>query len=96
MWGAYQCAIDVAGVFIRNARAHETLADCIQNFHVGSLPSLSSSKEISMAAPARLELFSYWRTSATYRVRVAFNLKGVSPQEHNVDIDAGEQRSESF
>lgn len=49
-----------------------------------------------MADPARFELFSYWRTSATYRVRVAFNLKGVSPQEHNVDIDAGEQRTESF
>lgn len=49
-----------------------------------------------MIAPARFELFSFWRTSATYRVRVAFNLKGVSPQEHNVDIDAGEQRSEAF
>lgn len=49
-----------------------------------------------MTDPARFELFSYWRTSATYRVRVAFNLKGVPPQEHNVDIDAGEQRSEAF
>jgi maleylacetoacetate isomerase len=49
-----------------------------------------------MAEPARFELFSYWRTSATYRVRVAFNLKGVQPQEHNVDLDAGEQRSEAF
>jgi glutathione S-transferase len=27
---------------------------------------------------------------------VAFNLKGVSPHEHNVDIDAGEQCSEAF
>lgn len=49
-----------------------------------------------MTDAARFELFSFWRTSATYRVRVAFNLKGVSPQEHNVDIDAGEQRSEAF
>lgn len=49
-----------------------------------------------MTDPSRFELFSYWRTSATYRVRVAFNLKGVQPQEHNVDIDAGENRSESF
>lgn len=45
---------------------------------------------------ARFELFSFWRTSATYRVRVACNLKGVRPQEHNVDLDAGEQRSEAF
>jgi len=49
-----------------------------------------------MTASSRFELFSFWRTSATYRVRVAFNLKGVSPQEHNVNIDAGEQRSEAF
>ena len=42
------------------------------------------------------ELFSYWRTSATYRVRVALNLKGVAADERNVDIDAGEQRSEAF
>ncbi len=49
-----------------------------------------------MNDPARFELFSFWRTSATYRVRVAFNLKGVQPQEHNVDLDAGEQRSEAF
>ena len=51
--------------------------------------------DVTTDAP-RFELFSFWRTSATYRVRVAFNLKGVSPQEHNVNIDAGEQRGEAF
>ncbi len=49
-----------------------------------------------MTDSPRFELFSYWRTSATYRVRVAFNLKGVQPQERNVDIDAGEQRGAAF
>jgi maleylacetoacetate isomerase len=49
-----------------------------------------------MDASTRFELYSFWRTSATYRVRVAFNLKGVQPQEHNVNLDAGEQRSEAF
>ena len=49
-----------------------------------------------MTETSRFELFSYWRTSATYRVRVAFNLKGVRAQEHNVDMDAGENRSEAF
>ncbi|MEP6874480.1 MAG: maleylacetoacetate isomerase [Burkholderiales bacterium] len=49
-----------------------------------------------MKDAARFELFSFWRTSATYRVRVAFNLKGVQPQERNVNIDAGEQRNEAY
>ena len=49
-----------------------------------------------MTDAARFELFSFWRTSATYRVRVAFNLKGVQPQERNVNIDTGEQRSEAY
>lgn len=49
-----------------------------------------------MTTPARFELFSFWRTSATYRVRVACNLKGIAPQEHNVNLDAGEHRSEAF
>ena len=49
-----------------------------------------------MTSSARFELFSFWRTSATYRVRVAFNLKGVTPQDHNVNLDTGEQRGEAF
>ena len=49
-----------------------------------------------MTDAARFELFSFWRTSATYRVRVAFRLKGVAPQEHNINLDGGEQRSEAF
>ncbi len=49
-----------------------------------------------MTNTARFELFSFWRTSATYRVRVAFNLKGVTPHEHNINLDAGEQRGEAF
>ena len=49
-----------------------------------------------MSKPSRFELFSFWRTSATYRVRVALNLKGVQAHERNVNLDAGEQRSEAF
>ena len=49
-----------------------------------------------MTQQPRFELFSFWRTSATYRVRVAFNLKGVPREERNVDMDAGEQRGEAF
>ena len=49
-----------------------------------------------MTDTACFELFSFWRTSATYRVRVAFNLKSLSPKEHNVNLDTGDQRSEAF
>lgn len=49
-----------------------------------------------MTASPRFELFSFWRTSATYRVRVTLNLKGVTAEEHNVDLDAGEQRGAAF
>ncbi|AEG93271.1 maleylacetoacetate isomerase [Ramlibacter tataouinensis] len=49
-----------------------------------------------MTEQPRFELYSYWRTSATYRVRVALALKGVARRERNVDVDAGEQRSEAF
>ena len=44
----------------------------------------------------RFELYSYWRTAATYRVRVALALKGLTWDEHNVNLDTGEQRSEAF
>jgi maleylacetoacetate isomerase len=49
-----------------------------------------------MTETPRFELYSYWRTSATYRIRVALALKGLSAQERNVNIDAGENRSEAF
>jgi len=42
------------------------------------------------------ELFAFWRTSATYRVRVALQLKGLQAHEHIVNLDAGEQRSPEF
>ncbi len=49
-----------------------------------------------MTSSARFELFAFWRTSATYRVRVAMNLKGLEAEERIVNLEAGEQRSEAF
>ncbi len=49
-----------------------------------------------MLKQPEFELFAFWRTSATYRVRVALNLKGLVTHEKIVNIDAGEQRSEAF
>ena len=49
-----------------------------------------------MTTQPTFELYAYWRTSATYRVRVALNLKGLTANERIVNIDAGEQRDEKF
>jgi maleylacetoacetate isomerase len=49
-----------------------------------------------MTSQPAFDLYAFWRTSATYRVRVALNLKGLVATERFVNIDAGEQRSEAF
>lgn len=43
-----------------------------------------------------MQLYGYWRSLATYRVRVALNLKGVEVAETMIDLDAGEQRAPAF
>jgi maleylacetoacetate isomerase len=42
------------------------------------------------------QLYAFWRSSATYRVRVALALKGLTADERYIDLDAGDQRSEEF
>lgn len=49
-----------------------------------------------MSDAAHYELYGYWRTSATYRVRVALNLKGLHAREHIINLDTGENRSADF
>jgi maleylacetoacetate isomerase len=40
-------------------------------------------------------LYDYWRSSAAYRVRIAFNLKGVAYQSRAVSLIDGEQRGKA-
>ena len=53
---------------------------------------------MKVEAETRLTLYSYWRSSAAYRVRIALNLKGLSYQTIPVHLvkNGGEQLSDAY
>jgi maleylacetoacetate isomerase len=43
-----------------------------------------------------MQLFSFWRSLASFRVRIALNLKGLTADMTTVDLDADMQRMEAY
>ncbi|ABD54354.1 maleylacetoacetate isomerase [Jannaschia sp. CCS1] len=41
-------------------------------------------------------LYSYWRSTTSYRVRAALNLKGIAYEQRPVDLVAGDQRAPDY
>ena len=51
----------------------------------------------TVAPPQSLTLFNYFRSSASFRVRIALNLKGITPARIvDLDIREGQQKAQAF
>jgi maleylacetoacetate isomerase len=43
-----------------------------------------------------MKLYTFWRSIATFRVRIALNLKGITPETETIDILTGDQHTGGY
>jgi len=53
-------------------------------------------KPQALPGAQKLKLYDYFRSSASYRVRIALNLKGVDYELHSIDLRQGHQREQEY
>lgn len=61
-----------------------------------AVPQIGLADGEKLKAKHMLELYGYFRSSAAYRCRIAFNLKGVDYRYRAVHLRRGEQRDSAF
>jgi maleylacetoacetate isomerase len=47
-------------------------------------------------ASSKIQLYTFWRSQAAYRVRIALHLKGLDFEPHTINLLKGEQYSDSY